>query len=322
MAPRRNLPTAWGGASSSLLLAFQGNFWYGAAVFLIRDKEYLMFRLLAYPRTSTLARVCLIVILASLPLALIIKARQIDDQVAVDETSTQSETSAAPSVESSLPNFESITNINLKKETFFTYFNSYIEAENERILERREKVQVYANILATGGTLSATEQETLDEFAVLYRLQGSELAPIDLVDELLVRVDIIPVSLALAQAATESAWGTSRFAREGNNIFGQWCYDEGCGLVPGRRADDASHEVRAFATVEASIRAYFRNLNTNPNYAYLRELRAQMRMNEKPLDSRALAQGLLRYSERGHVYINEIHDLIRINDLLAFDAQS
>lgn len=277
-----------------------------------------MFRLFAYPRTSTLARVCLIVILASLPLALIIKARQVDDQVVVEDTSPQIETST----QSTLPDFEAITNVDLKKETFFTYFNSYIEEENQRILERREKVQIFANILAAGANLSATEQVTLDELAAQYRLQGSELEMIDLVDELMVRVDIIPVSLALAQAATESAWGTSRFAREGNNIFGQWCFDEGCGLVPGKRADDASHEVKAFASIEASIRAYIRNLNTNPSYAYLRELRAQMRMKEKPLDSRALAQGLLRYSERGHVYISEIHDIIRINDLLAFDRQS
>ena len=277
-----------------------------------------MLRLLAYPRSSALVRVGLIVILASLPLALYVKVRQVDEPVVVVEAVPQAEASA----ESTLPNFEAITNIDLKKETFFTYFNAYIEAENIRILERRAKVQLFANILATGGDLSATEQETLDEFALQYRLQDSELSPVDLVDELLVRVDIIPVSLALAQAATESAWGTSRFAREGNNIFGQWCFDEGCGLVPGQRADDASHEVKSFATVEASIRAYFRNLNTNPSYAYLRELRAQMRIKDKPLDSRALAQGLLRYSERGHVYISEIHDIIRINDLLSFDSQS
>ncbi len=277
-----------------------------------------MLRLLAYPRSSTLVRVGLIVILASLPLAIYVKTQQVDEQVVVEDSVPQTNSSA----ESTLPNFEAITNIDLKKEAFFTYFNAYIEAENKRILERRAKVQLFANILATGGDLSAIEQETLDELALQYRLQDSELSPVDLVDELLVRVDIIPVSLALAQAATESAWGTSRFAREGNNIFGQWCFDEGCGLVPGQRADDASHEVKSFATVEASIRAYLRNLNTNPSYAYLRELRAQMRMKDKPLDSRALAQGLLRYSERGHVYISEIHDIIRINDLLSRDSQS
>ncbi len=278
-----------------------------------------MFRLLAYPKASTLFRVCLIVVLASLPLALFVKARK-EGQAQLEAPALPIENPGASS--SPLPDFEAITDIDLKKETFFSFFHHYIEAENERILARREKLLGFADIVATGGSLSDIEWETLNELIIQYRLQDSGLPVAEVIDELLVRVDIIPVSLALAQAATESAWGTSRFAREGNNIFGQWCFDEGCGLVPGQRADDASHEVRAFATVEASVRAYFRNLNTNPTYEYLRELRAQMRMKGKPLDSRALAQGLLRYSERGHVYISEIHDIIRINDLLALDGQS
>ncbi len=276
-----------------------------------------MFRLFAYPRTSALVRVCLIVVLASLPLALIIKSRQEVPEIVEAPSETVEETSV-----STLPDFEAITNIDLKKEAFFTYFHHFIEAENQRIMQMREKLIGFRAIIDHGGDLSAIERETLASISSQYRLQDSELATPDLLDELLVRVDIIPASLALAQAATESAWGTSRFAREGNNIFGQWCFDEGCGLVPGRRADDKSHEVKAFATVDASIRAYYRNLNTNPNYEYMREIRAQMRMKGKPLDSRALAQGLLRYSERGHVYIAELHDIIRINDLLSLDQNS
>lgn len=276
-----------------------------------------MFRLFAYPRTSALVRVCLIVVLASLPLALIIKSRQEVPEIVEAPSETVEETSV-----STLPDFEAITNIDLKKEAFFTYFHHFIEAENQRIMQMREKLIGFRAIIDHGGDLSAIERETLASISSQYRLQDSELATPDLLDELLVRVDIIPASLALAQAATESAWGTSRFAREGNNIFGQWCFDEGCGLVPGRRADDKSHEVKAFATVDASIRAYYRNLNTNPNYEYMREIRAQMRMKGKPLDSRALAQGLLRYSERGHVYIAELHDIISINDLLSLDQNS
>lgn len=278
-----------------------------------------MLRLFAYLRTSSLVRVCLIVVLASLPLAMYVKSRQEAPEIvevappieAVEETSS-----------STLPDFDVFSNVDLKKEAFFSYFHYFIEAENERILGMREKLSAFSAILAHGGDLSELENETLTTLSEQYRLQDSGLFVVDLVDELLIRVDIIPVSLALAQAATESAWGTSRFAREGNNIFGQWCFDEGCGLVPGQRADDKSHEVRAFSTVEASISAYFRNLNTNPSYEYLRELRAQMRMKDKPLDSRALAQGLLRYSERGHVYIAELYDIIRINDLLSLDQHS
>ena len=277
-----------------------------------------MFRLLAYPRASTLVRVCLIVILASLPLALVVKARKNAQAPAEPEAPASVQVSES----SPLPDFDAITDIDLKKETFFGFFQHYIEAENARILVRRESLLNFSDILADGGDLSALEMATLNEIKAQYRMQDSDLPLPELLDELLVRVDVIPVSLALAQAANESAWGTSRFAREGNNIFGQWCFDEGCGLIPGQRAQDASHEVRAFASVEASVRAYFRNLNTNPTYEYLRELRAQMRMKGKPLDSRALAQGLLRYSERGHVYISELHDIIRVNDLLALDGQN
>ena len=276
-----------------------------------------MFRLLAYPKASALVRVCLIVILASLPLALIIKARQEVPEV-VEAPSAPVEESSV----STLPDFDAITNVDLKKEAFFTYFHHFIEVENTRILTLREKLLGFSSILASGGDLSTIELQSLETISRQYRLRDSELSTDDLVEELLVRADVIPVSLALAQAATESAWGTSRFAREGNNIFGQWCFDEGCGLVPGRRADDKSHEVKAFASVEGSIRAYLHNLNTNPSYEYLRELRAQMRIKDKPLDSRALAQGLLRYSERGHVYISELYDIIRINDLLSLDQQS
>lgn len=280
-----------------------------------------MFRLFAYPKVSALVRVCLLVIFASMPIALFVKARSVTPELKLElveaPPSAPVEEVAATTV---LPNFDAITNTEVKKEVFFSYFDQIITAENERILQQRETIQSLANVLATGGELNPEEKTSLAEIAALYRLKDSELDTTDLVAELLVRVDIIPVSLALAQAATESAWGTSRFAREGNNIFGQWCFDEGCGLVPGRRAEDKSHEVKAFASVEASIRAYLRNLNTNPSYEYLREIRAHMRLKDKPLDSRALAQGLVRYSERGHVYIAELHDIIRINDLLARDG--
>lgn len=144
---------------------------------------------------------------------------------------------------------------------------------------------------------------------------GEVLSHYEMVKELMRRVDVIPTSLVLAQAANESGWGTSRFAREGNNIFGQWCFDEGCGLVPNARGEDASHEVRAFASVDAAVRAYFRNLNTHPSYEDLRTLRASMRMQGLPLNSMVLARGLTRYSERGMDYVKELQDMIRINDL-------
>ena len=282
-----------------------------------------MFKFLTYPKLPTLLRFYALVIVVALITALIMKYRQ---------TSQVDPVESAPPVEeeafvSELPDFSSITNIDEKKQRFFAFLHQYIDTENQRIIKSRAALLELSGILLIDADLSPTElstreQRALDVIAAEYRLQDSGMSNAELVEELLVRVDVIPVSLALAQAATESAWGTSRFAKQGNNIFGQWCFDEGCGLIPGRRADSASHEVQAFASVEASVRAYFRNHNTNPTYEYLRELRAQMRIQGKALDPMRLAAGLTRYSERGHVYVAEVQDIMRYNDLLARDQQS
>ncbi len=269
-----------------------------------------MFRLFAYPRTSTLLQVCTGVVLLALVAALQLRAwRDRPPEVLPRAVETQEQAREA------MPDFDSITSIEAKKDAFFSYFHTYIEEENARILKSRERLLGFRAILAGGALLSPAERHALDLIAAEYRIPRNDLPISDMVEELLLRVDIIPASLALAQAATESAWGTSRFAREGNNIFGQWCFDEGCGLIPGRRADDASHEVRAFASVDAAVKAYYRNLNSNPTYEYFRELRAHMRLQDKPLDSHQLADGLTRYSERGRAYVAEIRDMIRINDL-------
>ena len=137
----------------------------------------------------------------------------------------------------------------------------------------------------------------------------------DIINELILRVDVIPVSLALAQAANESAWGTSRFALEGNNVFGQWCYKKGCGIVPAERRSGATHEVKSFTSVEQSVQAYILNINSHPSYRYLREVRAVMRERQGKLDPMGLAYGLDRYSERGNNYVDEVRNLIIQNNL-------
>jgi Bax protein len=134
------------------------------------------------------------------------------------------------------------------------------------------------------------------------------------------RVDIVPEALALVQAAKESGWGRSRFARLGNNLFGHWCYVRGCGLVPARRNTDASHEVAAFESVRQSVRRYLNNLNTHDSYLPLRRIRAAER--EAGLRPRALtlADGLIRYSERRQAYVDEIKQIIRSNRDLIREA--
>jgi Bax protein len=130
---------------------------------------------------------------------------------------------------------------------------------------------------------------------------------------LLEKIDIIPVSLALAQAAKESGWGSSRFAREANNYFGQWCYKKGCGLVPKDRDNDASHEVAHYESVKDSVISYIHNLNTNPAYKKFRELRDQLRQSDKAITGYHLADGLQNYSARGLTYVSEIQALIQNN---------
>jgi Bax protein len=137
----------------------------------------------------------------------------------------------------------------------------------------------------------------------------------DDIKNLLAHVDIVPASLALAQAAMESAWGTSRFATEGNNYFGQWCYTKGCGLVPTQRNAGATHEVQAFVSPANSVAAYMRNINRHNSYRTLRTLRAKARTSQQPIYGCTLANGLGNYSERGQAYVDEIKQMISINGL-------
>ncbi len=124
----------------------------------------------------------------------------------------------------------------------------------------------------------------------------------------------------MAQAANESAWGTSRFAQQGNNLFGIWLFGEGAGLVPEQRPEGATYRVRVFGSLSASVAGYMHNLNRGHAYGKLRRLRARMRRTHQPLDGEVLAQGLLRYSERGAAYVAEIQAMIRHNQLRAVDG--
>ena len=141
------------------------------------------------------------------------------------------------------------------------------------------------------------------------------------IDQLLARIDVVPSSLILVQAANESAWGTSRFARIGLNFFGIWCYKKGCGMVPNGRNDDATHEVQSFKSVDDAVQRYLHNINTNNAYIVFRTIRSQLREQDQPLSPEILATGLLPYSERGAEYVLEITKMIRHNQVY-FDAPS
>ena len=217
------------------------------------------------------------------------------------------------------PDFASVSSIDVKKQQFFDYLQDYIDAENQRISVVRRELQSLADIVNGGVALSTRELERVLLLSDVYRLPDSVSRDVQLVDELLLRVDQIPASLVLAQAANESAWGTSRFALEGNNIFGQWCYEEGCGMIPLQRVSGASHEVQRFDSLEHSVQGYFANINSHPLYEYFRELRAYMRNRGEDLDPMILAYGLGRYSQRGENYVDEVQTLIEQNNVRSRD---
>ena len=161
----------------------------------------------------------------------------------------------------------------------------------------------------------------LRHLARRYRVSGDPVKDPRARDALLRRVDVIPVSLVLAQAANESAWGTSRFAREGNNLFGIWTWDESKGIVPKKRAPGHRHLVRRFDSIQESVRYYLHNLNSHPAYTQLRILRAHAREQGRPLRGSELAAGLTRYSARGEEYVRLIRQLIQRYDLASLVAR-
>ena len=133
-----------------------------------------------------------------------------------------------------------------------------------------------------------------------------------------VRMDIVPVSLAIAQAAKETGWGTSRFALEGNALFGQWTWS-GDGIKPAGAESDTKHKVMKFRVLKASVRAYQRNLNTHSSYKNFRQLRAQLRDDSESLDSLLLADQLDNYAETGKEYTKILKQIINQNSLKDFD---
>lgn len=211
-----------------------------------------------------------------------------------------------------LPDFDAIRDTTAKKRAFFDYLRPHVHRENNRLRYLRQQLLELAEKKRKNQRLNINEYAFLYSLYDEFRMDVAESDP-QMLNELLKRVDILPPSLVLMQAANESAWGTSRFAVEGYNFFGQWCFREGCGLVPLSRGEDKTHEVAKFNSPAQSIRSYFYNLNTFHTYEQLRDIRAELRVQRKPVRGEVLARGLGRYSERGDEYIAEISNMIRFN---------
>ena len=215
-----------------------------------------------------------------------------------------------------LPDFTGYSDTTEKKVAFFSFMYPRVVLANSRILIERD----YLDSLTTKDTLSKKEHAWLAAQSKRLRVDEEPGSP-EQFALLRKRLDVIPPSLILAQAANESAWGTSRFALRGNNLFGQWCFSKGCGLVPLSRVEGASHEVAAFPSPYHSVRAYIQNLNRHASYQVLRDTRLDDREAGDPLSGLSLARGLISYSERGEEYIAEIRSMIRYNNLEFYDTE-
>ncbi len=198
-----------------------------------------------------------------------------------------------------------------RKQLFLATVLPLVLRVNEDIRAARARLIRVRGLVLNGRPLPPSERTWLRRLAERYGTETTDFAV------LLRRVDVIPPSLALAQAATESGWGESRFAQQGNALFGQRVWRAGAGLIPAGRADGGQYEVRRFADLEASIRAYARNLNSHPAYDDFRVQRASRRPKADPI---ALAATLSAYSELGAEYADLLGQVIRENQLRQLDT--
>ncbi|MBF0128228.1 MAG: glucosaminidase domain-containing protein [Magnetococcales bacterium] len=216
-----------------------------------------------------------------------------------------------------LPDFLAIKDIQARKAAFFEFLKPLVQEENRRLLEDRRRILDLAAWRNVDEPLRPRDRAWLEEMGERYKVQTTLFqAPRSFFSQLLEAVDIIPVSLALAQAADESALGSSRLAKEGNNLFGQTCRARGCGASSNR---SGAVRMLRFDSIGESVRYYMENLNVNAAYQSMRSLRAQLRAKGSRLTGTALGPGLERYSELGHEYIRLILSKIRTDNLTRFD---
>ena len=201
-----------------------------------------------------------------------------------------------------------IENTKQRKDFFIQIVLPLILQENNNI--RLDRKRLFSIINKSHNT--ELEKKWLEKKYKQYGVNSKDLSTLK------IRMDEIPVSLAIAQAAKETGWGTSRFAQEGNALFGQWTWS-GEGLKPKDADKSQGHKVMRFNVLQASVRAYQRNLNTHSSYKNLRQARAQLRDSGKPLDSLILVKYLNEYAETGEKYVEVLTKIINQNNLKDFD---
>lgn len=208
-----------------------------------------------------------------------------------------------------LPNeIKNIGNTKKRKDMFIKIVLPLIVKENNKIRVDRKRLFTILN----KNSNTDIEKKWLEKKYKQYGVRKNDLSTLK------VRMDEIPVSLAIAQAAKETGWGTSRFALKGNALFGQWTWS-GEGLKPKNADEGKDHKVMKFHSLQLSVRAYLRNLNTHTTYKNLRKARTELRNQNKPLDSLILSKHLDKYAETGNQYIEVLQKIIEQNNLKDFD---
>jgi len=203
------------------------------------------------------------------------------------------------------PDFEKITDVKTRKKAFFGYLLPEVQRQNSEIIELRNSIKT--------NKISKNKLIALKEY---YKFKDGAST-----EDLLSSIDIVPTSLVLSQAAYESNWGRSRFAKYYHNFFGLWCFKKGCGVVPLKRNKGSTHEVAKFASLPKAIAYYMRSINRNSAYDTLRKIRKHKRDTQQPVTGKGLAEGLENYAEIGYDYVETVQAIIRQNKLGQYDYQ-
>lgn len=204
-----------------------------------------------------------------------------------------------------------------KKRLFFRGLAPFgLKANNSVMADRKRLLE-----LSNSKSLSAEDQQWLSDLAVRYRVMKEPVPSLsaDQMTELTRRVDIVPLSLILAQSAEESGWGTSRFTAEGNSLFGQWSWGKDAMIPKHQRKELGNYGLASFDTVLEAVKSYVHNLNSGTAYKQLRQIRYDLRKNGEDVRGKALSEGLSKYSERGADYVKGIQAIIRVNKLADAD---
>ena len=219
----------------------------------------------------------------------------------------------------SLPtNLSQIESLSKKKRIFLSIILVGAYHANCQLLRDKVKLKQIDKKYHNSGQLNKEEKDWLADKIYKYRVQGKNQQ--EKIKKLKRKIDIVPLSLIMAQAACESGWGVSRFAQQANNIFGEWTFsNQAEGIVPKERPAGADYKIEKFSTIQEAINSYLLNLNSHPAYKKFRTLRWECRQQGEQITSLKLLSGLTNYSEEGKEYLNKVRAIIEDNNLVTYD---